>query len=75
MTSFLLFSVLLSADLTQMSMVCFTGEEDQGYLPHYEHVQLGHDPALPDSRVLVSCGGPGRNTAGSHEGNGKLMDM
>ena len=21
-------------------MICFTGEEDQGYLPHYEHVNL-----------------------------------
>ena len=49
------------------------GGEDQGDLPHAEHVQLGHDQrALPDSRVLVSCGRPGRNTAGSHQGNCEL---
>ena len=45
------------------------GGEDQRDLPYAEHVQLGHSPALPDSRVLVSCGRPGRNTASPHKGN------
>ena len=57
---------------TYKPLLCvYVAQEDQGHLPHTEHVQLGHDPALPDSRVLVSCGRPGRNTEGSHEGNGK----
>ena len=39
--------------------VILSGDEDQGYLSYSQLFQPGHNAALPDSRVLVSRGGPG----------------
>ena len=33
----------------------FLGKEDQGHLPHYEHVQSGCDSEVSHCGVLVSC--------------------
>ncbi len=50
-----------------------TGEEDQGYLPHPEHVQPWRDSALPHCRVLVSSGGTRWDTEGPHQGISKIL--
>ena len=49
-----------------MWVSCDVGEEDQEHLSCPQHVQPGRDPAMSDSGVLVSRGGPGQYTTGPY---------